>query len=211
MQANISLVFNLLLLAGVIYAIFRILKKQPSTESNEIAPSGSNSTERDDIIAIRKIPSQPAEKTINLTQPVTDEKPARSVKNHQLYFLVPNKQTHFQGYELLQSLLAVKLRFGEGNFFHYYQQQNGITESVFTVTATSQTGEFDLNQMHSFKTRGLCLFIEAKPEESKNEEALKILLDSAHILAQKLDATLLNEHQKPINAAPNETKAAITA
>lgn len=200
MQANISLIFNLLLLAGVIYAIFRILRKQPTINPIDTAASGPKDIERDDIIAIRKIPPQETVVSIDKNhKEKTNTKNGQYNQHHQLYFLVPNKQTYFQGYNLLQSLLAAKLRFGEGNFFHYYQQQNGITESIFTVTATSETGEFDLNQMHSFTTKGLCLFIEPKSNESENKEAETLLLKTANRLSQLLDATLLDEAQKPIN------------
>ncbi|WP_367606478.1 cell division protein ZipA C-terminal FtsZ-binding domain-containing protein [Legionella sp. W05-934-2] len=201
MQANISLAFNLLLLGGVIYAIFRILRKQPSSD---IADTTSNHPkdiiERDDIIAIRKI--TPPETVVSMDKFHKEEPTSKMRKSdnpHQLYFLVPNKQPHFQGYDLLQSLLAAKLRFGEGNFFHYYQQQNGITESVFTVAATSETGQFDLNKMHAFTTRGLCLFIEPKADESSNKDAQAILLQTAKRLCQLLDATLLDETQKPMS------------
>ncbi len=198
MQANISLIFNLLLLAGVVYAILRILRKQPTTEASEMDSANHTDKERDDIIAVRKIPPQ---ENVIPTDKVQAEGSSLSSKPNahpQLFFLVPNKQSQFQGYDLLQSLLSAKLRFGEGNFFHFYQQQNGITESVFTVTATSETGEFDLKQMHSFSTRGLCLFTEAKANESKNEAAKTLLLDTANRLCDLLDATLLDEAQKPM-------------
>jgi len=213
MQANISLVFNLLLLAGVIYAIFRILRKQPNTDSLDTLSGNHKDVDRDDIIAVRKIEPEDTVVSINkLQNEASKPKAEKSAQNHQLFFLVPNKQTMFHGYDLLQSLLAAKLRFGDGNFFHYYQHQNGITESVFTVTATSETGEFDLNQMHSFTTRGLCLFFKPKADEAVNQEARKVLLDSARRLCQLLDATLLDESQKPIyQGSTNSTTETATS
>ena len=209
MQANISLIFNLLLLAGVIYAIFRILRKQPTTDSLDKISGGIKDIERDDIIAVRKIPQEESVISIDKYKSEEEKKNVGNsyTRQRQLYFLVPNKQAHFQGYDLLQSLLAAKLRFGDGNFFHYYQQQNGVTESVFTVTATTETGEFDLNQMHSFATRGLCLFIEPKSDESEMKEAETILQKSASRLCQLLDATLLDEKQKPISLTMNGSTA----
>ncbi len=226
MPANLSLIFNLLLLAGIVVAINRVVRQRRKSsdpvEKEEKEPSlGLDTKPRsDDIIAVRRVlveetgenPEIEKKKAAASTPPAkapTQNAQSRFVKEetqiHEpvndpvMLFLAAKKNRQFAGYELLQALLASGLRFGENNLFHRHQGENGQGILMCSLAAATETGQFNLSRIGAFTCRGLCLFLEPSHNSSIDQERFSVMLEIAEQLAEELDAHLLDEQRNPFD------------
>lgn len=226
MPANLSLIFNLLLLAGIVVAISRVVrqrrKSSRSIEKEEKEPSlGLEDNPRsDDIIAVRRVlveevsekPEVEKKSTAagtQTTKPQTQSPQSQLVKEepqiHEqvndpvMLFLVAKKNRQFAGYELLQALLASGLRFGENNLFHRHQGENGQGILMCSLAAATESGQFNLSRIGAFTCRGLCLFLEPSHNSSIDQERFSVMLEIAEQLVDELDAHLLDEQRNPFD------------
>ena len=227
MQANWSLVLNVLLLIGVVITIGRMMKaRRQNLNMANYEPSigKSDITMNDDIIAVRKINSKlvadepalqpaidptarasyqptmsPVLKTVSAVQvekiPSLGAEPCPSV----VMFLLAKENRQLAGYELLQTLLAVGLRFGEGHLFHRHQSPNGQGPVLCSLAAATSSGVFDLQNIGAFSVRGLCLFMQASGNSTIDAERFSIMLDTAKQLSEGLDAYLLDAERQPLS------------
>ncbi|WP_045097575.1 cell division protein ZipA C-terminal FtsZ-binding domain-containing protein [Legionella fallonii] len=239
MQANWSLILNVLLLIGVIVAIGRLMKArrqslnparyQPDLGPTEKAASKEAQSFNDDIIAVRKVnrenSSSPdlglgaeteSEPVMQLfTKPVKNsqqpkllpedeptieykEEPQIVTPSTLMMFLLAKDNRQFAGYELLQTVLAAGLRFGEGHLFHRHQFSNGQGPVICSLAAATATGVFDLQNIGAFSVRGLCLFMQTSKNPIIDEERFSIMLDTARQLSDGMDAYLLDDQRKPL-------------
>lgn len=240
MQANWSLILNVLLLIGVIVAIGRLMKArkqslgadryQPSLGKAENSPYDAQPY-NDDIIAVRKVnrenaleletenepvpqlvakkapakPQQPQllpddEPRIERREEVRAE-PVAETPSTLMMFLLAKENRQFAGYELLQTVLASGLRFGDGHLFHRHQFSNGQGPVLCSLAAATATGVFDLQNIGAFSVRGLCLFMQASKNPSIDAERFNIMLETARQLSEGLDAHLLDDQRKPLTEA----------
>lgn len=65
----------------------------------------------------------------------------------------------FAGSALLEVLLDNGLRYGSRKIFHRHEYDNGSGEVLFSVTNAVNPGTFDLNEMASFSSPGLTIFM----------------------------------------------------
>lgn len=68
--------------------------------------------------------------------------------------------TQFASYDLLQSISATGMQFGEMNIFHYYLTENGERKILFSLASATKPGEFNLDRMGDFSCVGLTLFLD---------------------------------------------------
>lgn len=226
MQANWSLVLNVLLLIGVVVAIGRVMKER--RKNSQIAPvppfvGHVEKTSYDDIISVRKVNSDvPAEQPVvqRAKQPIsqpqiqppadirkpmlnvdvdtkvdTDADAAKSI----VIFLLAKDNRQLAGYELLQTLLAAGLRFGDGQLFHRHQHLNGQGPVLCSLAAATSTGTFDLQNIGVFSVHGLCMFMQPSGNSTIDAERFTIMLDTAKQLSEDLDTHLLDEQRKPLS------------
>lgn len=227
MQANWSLVLNVLLLIGVFIAIGRMMKarRQNLNLVNDMPSVGKPENSHDDaIIAVRKISSelereqqviQPTIRSSSLgmkppaSQPsiqsvspcieegasVFGEEPVSSL----MMFLLAKENRQLAGYELLQTVLAAGLRFGEGHLFHRHQSPNGQGPVLCSLAAATASGVFDMQNIGAFSVRGLCLFMQASGNRTIDAERFSIMLDTAKQLSDGLDTYLLDDKRRPLS------------
>ena len=115
-----------------------------------------------------------------------------------MMFLLAKENRQFAGYELLQTVLAAGLRFGEGHLFHRHQFANGQGPVLCSLAAATATGVFDLQNIGAFSVRGLCLFMHASKSPSIDKERFSIMLETARQLSEGMDAYLLDDQRKPL-------------
>lgn len=249
MQANWSLILNVLLLIGVVVAIGRLMKaRRQSLNHAAYQPSLGQAAEPkhyDDIIAIRKVNLQPQggeelpEFTIKTqstegpsivsdeqgtldevetrveirpietrsdARPALDSRPmeARAVTKNDpgqsiMMFLLAKENRQLAGYELLQTVLAAGLRFGEGHLFHRHQQANGQGPVLCSLAAATASGVFDLQNIGAFSVRGLCLFMHTSGNSTIDAERFAIMHETAKQLSDGLDTYLLDDMRRPLN------------
>ncbi len=184
----------------------------------------------DDIIAVRKVkaadelvlsaqpepaldygkapPKKAAPQLLPQEEPVVEkvvEKVRDQEKNHTssstlMMFLLAKENRHFAGYELLQTLLASGLRFGEGHLFHRHQFSNGQGPILCSLASATATGVFDLQNIGAFSVRGLCLFMQVSKDAQINAERFSVMLETGKQLSEGLNAHLLDEQRKPLTA-----------
>ena len=124
--------------------------------------------------------------------------PLSKDQNSLMMFLVAKENRKFAGYELLQTVLASGLRFGEGHLFYRHQFANGQGPVVCGLAAATASGVFDMQNIGGFSVRGLCLFMHAANNPSIDAERFSIMLDTARQLSEGLDAYLLDDQRKPL-------------
>lgn len=208
-MTNWSVILNVLLLVGVVFAIVRMIStKRRMKISKRFEPSLRHDVTRDvmdDIIAVRKIEPEPE---LEASEPeiepqiephvevrMAENKPAEPATL--VLFLLAKEQRKLAGYELLQSILASGLRFGEGQLFHRHQFANGQGPVVCSLATATADGTFDLQNMGAFSVHGLCLFMEASGNSSIDLERFSIMLDTANQLRESLDTYLLDDTRNP--------------
>ena len=225
MQANWSLILNVILLVGVVVAISRVMKaKRQQVSQNTYQPSANTASESksfDDIIAVRKVNVEPVmqmepEEEMQpelviapVKQPMPRREPQLESKARQvekqaanksvMILLMAKENRHLAGYELLQTVLAAGLRVGEGNLFHRHQQANGQGPVLCSLAAATPSGMFDLENMGAFSVRGLCLFMHASGNPTIDAERFEIMVDTAKQLSDGLDAIILDDQRRPFN------------
>jgi cell division protein ZipA len=236
MQANWSLVLNVLLLIGVVVAIGRMMKArrqklnlvnyQPSIGQPVNAP-------QDDIIAVRKVMSemtteepviQPVMQASSRPYIQANKQPAAPVIKPVIHaahtyqeerkppvasepgaslmlFLLAKENRQLAGYELLQTVLAAGLRFGEGHLFHRHQSPNGQGPVLCSLAAATPSGVFDMQNIGAFSVHGLCLFMHTSGNSTIDNERFSIMLDTAKQLSDGLDTYLLDDKRQPLTDA----------
>lgn len=218
MQANWGLILNVLLLVGVVVAIGRLMKaRRRSLVSESYEPSlGSiNPKPCDDIIAVRKINFDlPAEEPQLIKESIaqkpalfakepetTAHRPQENKSSSLMMFLLAKENRNLAGYELLQTILAAGLRYGESNLFHRHQHLNGQGPILCSLAAATASGVFDLQNIGAFSARGLCLFMQASGNPTIDAERFHIMYETAKQLSEGLDTHLLDEKKKPLTEA----------
>lgn len=213
MQANWSFILNILLLVGVIFAIGRMIKERRANNApvapNRSAPTvelNEKNNNLDDIIAVRKISREelseeeppklvPSKPIISAESEPVRNQTAPSI----MVFLLARENRQFAGYELLQTLLACGLRFGEGQLFHRHQNPNGQGPVLCSLAAATASGLFDLQNIGAFSVHGLCLFMQPSNHSAIDEERFEVMIETAKQLAEGLDAHLLDDQRKPFS------------
>ena len=226
MQANWSLVLNVLLLIGVFVAIGRMMKARRQTmHLGHYQPSigQADHTSPDDIIAVRKVdralvveqptsqvtirPSAPIIKRPILQPTVYSDSlsPDEALPlaggeavSSVMMFLLAKENRQLAGYELLQTVLAAGLRFGEGHLFHRHQSPNGQGPVLCSLAAATPSGVFDMQNIGAFSVHGLCLFMHASGNSTIDAERFAIMLDTAKQLSEGLDTYLLDDNRQPL-------------
>lgn len=116
-----------------------------------------------------------------------------------MMFLLAKENRQLAGYELLQTLLASGLRFGEGHLFHRHQQANGQGPVLCSLAAATASGIFDLQNIGAFSVRGLCLFMQASGNPSIDAERFDVMMETARQLSEGLDTYLLDEKKQTLS------------
>ncbi|MDF1677833.1 MAG: cell division protein ZipA C-terminal FtsZ-binding domain-containing protein [Legionellaceae bacterium] len=237
-MTNWSLILNVLLLIGVMFALLRMFttkRREKVRQRRYRAEAAQPEIQQDDIIAVRKVRAEykggaasekkqsepvvapvaddaasitpeasPRVKTSAPPSSAPKETVAQDLSEKEtpkppslMLFLLAKDDGKLAGYELLQSILAAGLRFGEGQLFHRHQSLNGQGPIICSLATATESGIFDLQNMGAFSVRGLCLFMEASGNPSIDDERLTIMLDTAKQLSDGLDAHLLDDTRTP--------------
>lgn len=116
-----------------------------------------------------------------------------------LYVLAPQNQ-QFLGYELLQALLAVGLRYGPKRIFHRYEDNSHQGAILFSLASATEPGIFDIENMGAFACSGLCLFTSLL-ECPDPQITWKAMLETARQLADDLGGSVFDAGHKPLTDA----------
>lgn len=175
MQTDWNFVLNVLLLAGVSFAIWRIITSKPAGRCKVVNAA---------------VP--PAASELATARP--------AAVDAVMMFLVAQKDNGFRGAELVNTLFACGLRLGNGCLFHRLRDDTS-GPVMCTLAAATPSGVFDMQNIHDFNPRGLCIFMEPSGNPVIDRERFDIMHTTATKLGEELDALLLDDEQQPLTAA----------
>ncbi len=106
----------------------------------------------------------------------------------------------YTGYELLQAILSVGMRYGKHQIFHRHQEKTGRGKILFSLASVVRPGFFDLPKMGGFSTMGLSLFFRA--DEIDDPLAVyELMLQTAGQLVEDLGGHVLDENRDLLTPA----------
>lgn len=100
----------------------------------------------------------------------------------------------FSGEDLLRSILAYGLRFGEMAIFHRHEQPTGQGRILFSMAKAVEPGTFDLEAMTGEEIPGVSFFLSLPGINSIH--AYDIMVDTVKRLATELNGEILDEQQQ---------------
>jgi len=105
----------------------------------------------------------------------------------------------FAGDDLMHVLITSGLKFGDMNIFHQRLGNQPKGPVIFSVANMLNPGTFDLNNMESFRTVGVSLFL-ALPTAINNLDAFEKMLDVARQLCDALGGELKDDNRNGMTA-----------
>ncbi|MBU2871740.1 cell division protein ZipA [Colwellia sp. E2M01] len=108
-----------------------------------------------------------------------------------LSVVMPQNQ-QMLGAALLPSLLTLGLKYGEMNIFHRHQDNAGNGKVTFSLANIMNPGSFDLDNMETFATQGVSLFM-TLPNAGDPFAVFEQMLKAAKQLAQEFNGQLLDD------------------
>ena len=100
---------------------------------------------------------------------------------------------NFAGEQLMQSMLASGMRFGDMSIFHRYANTNGTGKILFSMANGIKPGTFTIDNLEATETSALSLFM-SLPGPEKPLQAFRLMEETAHRLALDLGGELKDEH-----------------
>jgi len=106
----------------------------------------------------------------------------------------------FFGDNILAATNIVGLKFGDMNIFHHYGAEGMESEeSIFSLASMYEPGYFDLDNLETYQTRGLTLFMEL-PAPVDNILAFDLMQETAMRLTDMLQGEIWSAMNYPIDA-----------
>ncbi len=106
----------------------------------------------------------------------------------------------FFGDNILAATNIVGLKFGDMNIFHHYGAEGMESEqSIFSLASMYEPGYFDLDNLETYQTRGLTLFMEL-PAPIDNILAFDLMQETAMRLTDMLQGEIWSAKNYPIDA-----------
>ncbi|WNC69904.1 cell division protein ZipA [Thalassotalea nanhaiensis] len=105
--------------------------------------------------------------------------------------VVVNENQLISGAALLPNFLTLGLKFGEMNIFHRHQDNAGNGKITFSVANMVNPGTFDLDNMESFATKGITLFM-TLPNAGDPVKVFKQMLSAAKQVANEFGGQVLD-------------------
>jgi len=97
----------------------------------------------------------------------------------------------FVGDKLLHCMLSRGLRYGDMNIFHRHKNTSGNGNIQFSLANAFKPGTFDLDDMESFQTKGVTLFM-MLPGPHEPLKSFMLMLETAKYLASELNGLVID-------------------
>lgn len=110
--------------------------------------------------------------------------------------VVAKEGQQLNGAELLPCFLTLNFKYGEMNIFHRHVDNAGNGKVLFSIANMLKPGVFDPDNMEQFSTQGVVFFM-TLPCYGDALMNFSIMLNSAHQLADDIDAVVLDGQRQP--------------
>jgi cell division protein ZipA len=105
--------------------------------------------------------------------------------------IISRGENGFVGEKLLHCMLSRGLRFGKMDIFHRHKNTSGEGPVQFSLANALNPGTFDLDDMASFQTKAVTMFM-ILPGPKEPLKSYQLMLDTAQHLAKELDGQLVD-------------------
>ena len=122
----------------------------------------------------------------------TDETNGSDQKEKEIIviYITAKPPSVFNGDEILHVLESSNLQFGTMDIFHHYgPDRNHSSRALFSLANIHEPGTFEIENMDTFSTDGLAMFM-CLPAEIGGDIAMEIMLDTAQNISYLLDGEL---------------------
>jgi cell division protein ZipA len=104
-------------------------------------------------------------------------------------YVMAEAEKSFGGYDLLQTILAYDLQYGDMQIFHRYADSKTKKDLLFSLVSATEPGDFNLQEMSTFSCRGLILFMDVS-KLSHPSRVFELMLETATHLSKDLGGEL---------------------
>ena len=132
------------------------------------------------------------EQQIDVEQPSNEPVESEPVQQEVLVLnvKVPDGK-EISGASLLPALLTLGFKFGEQDVFHRHAASNGKGPKLFSLANMFKPGTFNLDEMETFTTQGVSLFM-ILPIEGDPQQVFNMMHNAARKLADEFGAQILD-------------------
>ena len=109
-----------------------------------------------------------------------------------ILYVVAQAEEGFPGTDILETLLACDLRFGDMDFFHRHECASGRGPIEFSVANMMKPGIFDIDNMEPLQTRGLMFFV-TLPGPADMLKAFDYMYETVKVVAKSLGGDIQDE------------------
>ena len=114
-----------------------------------------------------------------------------------ILYVVAQAEEGFPGTDILETLLACDLRFGDMDFFHRHESASGRGPIEFSVANMMKPGIFDIDNMEPLQTRGLMFFV-TLPGPADMLKAFDYMYETVKVVAKSLGGDIQDETRSVI-------------
>lgn len=174
---------------------------KPEPESVLVDPieTGEMADDPDVVLGLKEPPRQKREQPIPTEAQIT-LKPPPPPPPIFMFHIMAEEDNPYNGYELMQAILSVGMRFGDHQIFHRHEDKNGRGKILFSLASVMRPGTFDLHKMGSFSTPGLSLFFCASDVEDPIA-IYELMLQTSGQLVEDMNGHVLDESRHLLTPA----------
>lgn len=114
---------------------------------------------------------------------------------HIILYVVSSQNSIFNGSQVLNILSDLGFIFGQHQIYHRHVDLTTASPIIFSIANMLQPGVFDPNNVESFTTQGLSLFMKL-PSPGNDLANFRIMLKVAETLAESLNGFILNDKRE---------------
>ena len=116
--------------------------------------------------------------------------PNQKEKEIIVIYITAKSPSVFKGDEILHVLESANMQFGAMDIFHHYgPDKNYSSRALFSLANIHEPGTFDMENLETFSTDGLAMFM-CLPAEIGGDIAMEIMLDTAQNISYLMDGEL---------------------
>jgi cell division protein ZipA len=134
------------------------------------------------------------------SEPVNDAMTTASQKPQLVtLYVIPRGDGLFNGQSILRVMNELDLQFGAMNIFHHYGiGEIKLDDALFSVANMMEPGSFDMNQIESFNSHGLVMFMRV-PATIDEQVVFELMLNTAQRMSELLGADVCDENRSLIS------------